>query len=395
MQPLGGLRVIDLSQQRTGAQAAQVLADFGAEVLWVEPPGGSRLRDERAFSFYARGRQSIVLDLNEPGQQAVAVDLAADADVPVESFRPGVAERLGLGYEALAERNPRLVYASITGFGRWGPYKDVKAYEGLVQAKLGVFKASERMAHMSHPPFVTVPWCSFSATQTALHGILAALVERERSGRGQWVEANLVQGFAGLDCWNWFLDLVTRRYPDAFSPSDAYANGVPMSPLVYMLPVGLTKDGHWLQFAQVAPRLFAALMKALELDWMFTDPEWKGLPVFDDAERRGALLDRMHEAIGGKTLAEWQAICEADPNVHFEIYRAGPAVLDHPQLVHAGHVVEVLDPERGTIRQPGAITDIAGCDARVGLPAPKLNQHAALPRAEHRSGQRHRARQPG
>ena len=89
----------------------------------------------------------------------------------------------------------------------------------------------------------------------------------------------------------------------------------------------------------------------------------------------------MHEAIGGKTLAEWQAVCEADPNVHFEIYRAGAAVLDHPQLVRAGHVVSVLDPERGTVRQPGTITDIAGRDARVGIPAPNLNQHAALPAA--------------
>src|ERR1700728_389947 len=144
MTALGGLRVIDLSQTRVGAQATQVLADFGAEVLWIEPPGGSPLRRERAFPFYGRGKQSLELDLKDPARQRDAMQLALGADVLVESFRPGVAERLGLGFDALSEENPRLVYASITGFGRLGPYASVKGYEGLVQAKLGVFKAFER-----------------------------------------------------------------------------------------------------------------------------------------------------------------------------------------------------------------------------------------------------------
>jgi crotonobetainyl-CoA:carnitine CoA-transferase CaiB-like acyl-CoA transferase len=135
MNVLDGIRVVDLSQYRSGAQATQKTA---------------------------AGR-------------AAAADLASGADVLVESFRPGVAERLGLGYETLAERAPGLVYASITGFGRQGPFTQIKAYEGVVQAKMGVFKAFERMAPTSHPPFVTVPWCSFGATQTALHGILTAL----------------------------------------------------------------------------------------------------------------------------------------------------------------------------------------------------------------------------
>ena len=384
MQAFEGLRVVDLSQQRTGAQATQFLADFGAEVVWIEPPGGSDLRGERAFPFYARGKQSIVLDLSDPDQQAEAADLARGADVVVQSWRPGVAERLGLGYDDLAADNRRLVYASITGFGRRGPYAGAKAYEGLVQAKLGVFTAFERMAHTSHPPFVSVPWCSFSASQLALHGILAALIERERSGQGQWVETSMAQGFAALDTWEWFLDLVTQRFPDAFTPSAAYDKGIPLSPVVYMLLVGLTKDGHWLQFAQVAPRLFLALMHALDLDWMFTDAEWKGIPLFEDSERRGGLLDRMQQAVGDKTLAEWQAVFETDANVYGEIYRSGPAVLDHPQMVGAGHAIEVVDPERGAVRQPGAITTLVGYEPAVHRPAPTLGRHdaPAVPRAD-------------
>jgi len=303
MQPLEGLRVVDLSQHRTGAQASQVLADFGADVQWIEPPGGSALRQSPAYPFYCRGKSSLELDLHDPGGRAQAVELAIDADVLIECFRPGVPDRLGLGHETLSTANPGLVYASITGFGRTSPLSQLKSYEGVVQAKIGVFKAFERIADTDHPPFITVPWCSFSASQLALHGIIAALVERERSGRGQWVETTLAQGFAALDTWDWFLDLITQRYPDAYLPSGAFQDGKPLSPLTYMLLVALTEDGHWLQFAQVAPRLFVALMEALGLGWMLTDPEWKGIPQFDDQARRSKLLTMMHEAAATKTLA--------------------------------------------------------------------------------------------
>jgi crotonobetainyl-CoA:carnitine CoA-transferase CaiB-like acyl-CoA transferase len=375
MNVLDGIRVVDLSQVRTGAQATQVLADFGAEVLWIEPPGGSPLRAQRGFPLYGRGKQSVVLDLKTPTGRAAAADLAAGADVFVESFRPGVAERLGLGYATLAERAPGLVYASITGFGRQGPFTQIKAYEGVVQAKMGVFKAFERMAPTSHPPFVSAPWCSFGATQTALHGILTALIERERSGSGQWVEASMVQGFAALDTWDWFVDLITQRYPDAFTSANPFEDAVPMSPVVYMLLVGITSDGHWLQFAQVAPHLFLALMKALGLTWMFTDPQWQGIPLFDDPQRRSELLYRMQAAVAEKSLAEWQAIFEADPNVFAEVCRSGPAVLQHPQLVACGEVIEVAAGGSGPVRQPGALTHVIGAEADVRRPPPAPDEH--------------------
>ncbi|HEY1665027.1 MAG TPA: CoA transferase [Trebonia sp.] len=379
MNVLDGIRVIDLSQYRTGAQATQILADFGAEVLWVEPPGGSPLRRQRAFPFYARGKQSTVLDLKTAAGRAAAADLASSADVLVESFRPGVADRLGLGYATLAERAPGLVYASITGFGRQGPFTQIKAYEGVVQAKMGVFKAFERMAPTSHPPFVTAPWCSFGATQTALHGILTALIEREHSGVGQRVEASMVQGFAALDTWDWFQDLITQRYPEAFTSANPFEDAVPMSPVVYMLLVGITSDGHWLQFAQVAPHLFLALMKALGLAWMFTDPEWKGIPVFDDPKRRSELLRRMQAAVAERSLAEWQAIFEADPNVFAEVCRSGPAVLKHPQLLACGEVAEVVADGSGPVRQPGALTHVIGAEADVRRPAPAPAANEAAP----------------
>lgn len=373
MDLLDGLTVVDLSPTRVGAQLTQVLADHGAHVVWVEPPGGSPLRREPAFGCWARGKQSAILDLRSEEGRAGVRDLASGADVLVETFRPGVMERHGLGFADLHALNPRLVYTSITGFGRLGPYAHVKGYEGIVQAKLGAFASFRKITTGRRPPFVTAAYASFAASQVTLHGVLAALIERERSGLGQHVEGNLVQGFNALDAWNWFVYLVAQRWPDAFLANDLYdADGVPMGAFPYLLLVGLTADGRWLQFAQVAPRLFAALMRALGLEDLLTDPEWAGIPVLDDAARRSELWNRMLAGVRAKPLAEWERIFDADPDVFAEQFRRGTEVLDHPQLVHDGHVVVVADPDRGPLRQPGLLVHAAGRPDPTPRPAPRL-----------------------
>ena len=149
MEALAGLHVVDLSNTVTVAQVSQLLADFGAEVIHVEPPGGSPLREQPAFPFWARGKRSIELDLKIEADRAIVRGLARRTDVVLETFRPAVADRLGVGYADLAEANPRLVYASITGFGRDGAYANVKGYEGVVMAKLGGFGVFDEM--MTNP----------------------------------------------------------------------------------------------------------------------------------------------------------------------------------------------------------------------------------------------------
>jgi crotonobetainyl-CoA:carnitine CoA-transferase CaiB-like acyl-CoA transferase len=373
MDALGGLKVVDLSPTRVGAQVSQVLADHGADVVWVEPPGGAQVRSQAAFPFLCRGKRSVVLDLHDEADVERVRQLADAADVLIETFRPGVAERLGLGADELQGRNPQLIHTSITGWGRRGPYADAPGYEHLVMAKLGVFHEFLGMHDDRRPPFVAVPWCSYPASQLALHGILAALVERERSGLGQKVDANLVQGFASLDTWNWFVRLVNERWPDAYPGAEPFdSDGVPLSPLLFMLTIGLTADGRWLQFAQVGLELFLAFLRALGLEWMLTDPKWQGLPLFEDKERRLELWTTMLEAIRSKSLAEWEQVFDADPDVYAELFRSGPEVLDHPQLVHDGEVVTVVDPARGAVRQPGPMLHMSATPAVVERPAPTL-----------------------
>ena len=163
---LGGLRVVDLSRGFAGALVSPLFADHGAEVIHIEAPGGDALREEPAFHFWQRGKKSVLLDLGDARGREHAQRLARSADLFLETFRPGVAERLGLGYEELASENPQLLYASITGFGRQGPYAHWKGYEGVVMAKLGGMDHAAGMAPRPGPAFPAAPVASFSAAQS-------------------------------------------------------------------------------------------------------------------------------------------------------------------------------------------------------------------------------------
>jgi crotonobetainyl-CoA:carnitine CoA-transferase CaiB-like acyl-CoA transferase len=371
--PLEGIRVVDLSPDRVGAQVSQTLADYGADVIWVEPPGGSRLRQQRAFPLYGRGKRSVVADLGtQEGVERVR-SLAEGADVFIETFRPGVADRLGLGYEALEAANPRLVYASITGFGRQGPWANLKGYEGVVASVLGIYGSFSGMNPGGRPPFVTAPWCTFAATHGALQGILSALFERGHSGRGQWVETNLAQAVTiheGASS-SWYTYLVSKRWPDAFVAAPATSHH-----FVFRLLVGQTKDGRWLQFAQNRPHLFESFMRVLDLDWMLTDPKWEGIPILEDEALREELMHRMLEGVRGRTLAEWQAVFEADRDVCAELYRDGPEALDHPQLAHDDAIVELVSPDSGSVRLPGPQFSMTATPGAVRGPAPTLGAAA-------------------
>lgn len=375
--PLHGLRVVDLSTTLTSATITGFLADFGADVVAVEPPGGSPLRSQPAFPFWGRGKRSVVLDLHDPGDAAVARSLAAGADVVVETFRPGVVERFGLGYDDLAARNPALVFASVTAFGRAGELAGAKGYEGLVMARLGGHDSLGVIVDRPGPAYCAPPFASWSAAQTALQGILAALLERERSRRGQRVDTTLIQGFAAHDTWNAMIGHIARQYPEAFTSAGLADEGasVPNNSLFFRLLVALSADGRWLQFSQTTPRLFEAFMRVLGLDWMFDDPKWKTVPDFDDVEQRSEYYELMLAAVRSKTAAEWQAVFDDEPDVWAEIFRRGSELLDHPQMVHDRAVVTVDDDALGAVRQPGPLASMAATPADLRRSAPALDEH--------------------
>ncbi|MCK8669754.1 CaiB/BaiF CoA transferase family protein [Rhodococcus sp. NPDC003382] len=371
--PLAGLTVLDLSTTTPGAYASVFLADAGADVVMVEPPSGSPLRTLTGWPALARGKRSITLDLHDERDLATLHSLVRTADVLITTSRPSALGRLGLTPEQLNALNSRLVSASITGWGTRGPWSNDKGYEALVLARMGIFHGKAKMSERPGPSFTPTPWASWGAAQTALQGILAALYERESSGAGQHVEADLLRGAASMDTYNWFFELVCKRWPDAFQPMSAFDDqDRPAAPLIYPLLVAQTKDGHWLQFAQTEPRLFFAMMTEFGLAHVFTDPYWQGVPLFEDVERRVELWELMLSKVRERTLAEWQHVFDTNPDVSAEIFNDPVAALDHPQLQHDGRVVTIDDPEFGPVRQPSTLVHVDGAPLSELRPAPRL-----------------------
>lgn len=372
---LSGIRVVDLTSSWVGAHMGLFFADQGAEVVCIEPPGGSALRKSAAWAFLGRGKHSVVADLAQPEGVERARSLALAADVVVQTWRPGNAERLGLGYDDLATANPGLVYTSVSGFGSKGPFAIIPGYEALVMAKLGFAVQFSAFTPRGGPAYCSVPYAAFSAAHTALHGTLAALYQREHSGLGQHVESSLAQGMAAMDPWRWFLAFIARQYPEAYEAAAPIGDdGIPNHSFAFRLLVALSSDGHWLQFSQVSPHLFAAFMRVLGLDWMLNDDEWSTVPEIDDRDRRRQLWEQMLTAARSKTLAEWTEIFDEEPDVWAEVFRRGDELLDHPQMVHDERVICIDDPAVGPVRQPGPLVTGVGSGSGPSQPAPDLGR---------------------
>jgi crotonobetainyl-CoA:carnitine CoA-transferase CaiB-like acyl-CoA transferase len=235
---LAGVRVVDLSRVLAGPLCTQLLADHGADVVKVEPPQGDETRsfgppfdpagNAAYFGAVNRGKRALTLDLARDEARRILLRLVGSADVLVENFLPGTMERWGLGYEALAERDPRLVYCSISGFGREGPLGGLPGYDAVLQAMTGIMSINGTPE--SGPTRVGVPVVDHLTGYVAVTGILMALVERERSGRGQRVEATLFDTGLSLlvpHAANWFLSgnepgLMGSAHPN-IAPYDKFA----------------------------------------------------------------------------------------------------------------------------------------------------------------------------
>jgi crotonobetainyl-CoA:carnitine CoA-transferase CaiB-like acyl-CoA transferase len=377
--PLDGLRVVELTSGMTNAQLGQMLADFGADVVQVEPPGGTPLRGHPAFPIWGRGKRSVELDLKTDAGLAEARRLIGGADVVLEAYRPGVAARLGLDAAELSREHPRLIWSSVTAFGADSPYAQAPGYEGVVMAKLGAMHMYSMMTERPGPSFLSTPYASWGAVQAALHGIITALYERESSGAGQRVETSMALALSGIDPWQQMMQSLANKYPDALVSSPPFTpEGYPATAFPLMLLVAVTKDGHWLQFSQVQPRLFQALIEEAGLGWVRQDDEWKTMPAFDDVHKRVTANEMLLDAVRQKTLAEWQEVFDKNPNVFAEIFRRGTELLSHPQMLHYNQVVEIDDPVHGSTKQPAPLVTMHGTPLPTPRPAPRLGDAAGL-----------------
>jgi crotonobetainyl-CoA:carnitine CoA-transferase CaiB-like acyl-CoA transferase len=328
---LAGVRVLDLSTGPVGGLATTVLADFGADVVKLEPPGGDRFRSLAAAPLWLRGKRSVELDLTRDAGRDRLARLAEGADVLVVSGPPDRAVRLGADAARLAERNPALVHCSITGWGARGPYAAWPGYEPLVAARSGRMASFTGQRAREGPAYAAVAVASHATAQGAVQGILAALIARERTGLGQRVETSLLQGLLPYD----LAGLLLVQLIEAGAPApDPAAMGGGMPTLNYH-PVA-TADGRWIQLGNLLEHLFFAFLDAIDLlPELLADERFQASPaswppdVVEEARDR--ILLRMQE----RSADEWMQLFRADGNVAAEPYLTTQQALDHPELVAA------------------------------------------------------------
>ena len=372
--PCTGLNILDFSMGMPGAICTLVLADYGAEVIKVEPPGGDPFRFQPAWISWNRGKKGVTLDLGSSEGREQALQLMAQADVVVESSRPGDMAQWGLDYDSLSERYPRLVYCSITGFGQHGPLRRVKGYEGVVAARAGRMLNMEGQPNRDGPVYSAVHTGSWHASQAAVRGILAALRVRDQCGRGQWVQTSIVQALASPHDNNvgdgGLVNLqLRRRDPDRF-PGRPPGRG--LSSIGYV-PVR-TKDGTWLQHANQRVPHIQGHVRAIGLGHLLEDERFDRVPNLSTENRellRREILNRQIE----KTSDEWMGIYIEDGNIAAEPYRDSVQAMDHPAIVANETVVTVNDPRVGMMRTLAPLVDLKATPGEPSGPAPDVGQH--------------------
>jgi len=364
-----GLNVLEMGSGSIAVSiAGMVLADAGARVVKIEPPEGDWLRtgNPSGFLVWNRGKESRVADLRTSAGQGDLRALAANADVVIDAFGPGVTCRWGVGAAALREANPRLVHCAITGFGTQGPYAGLKGYDSIVAAKLGHWSRGD-FSYRDGPVMRPVPWPSFGAAMQAIAGIMAGLVVREDTGRGQAVDVTLASGLEPVDYFMAIVHQLAARRPaaSAGSPQVISRYGVLLA----------TQDGRLIQTSAMQPRQGMALCKAGGIDHLMSDPRFARMPMFDTLEDAQAWEDLLLGAFLEKPLSHWLPRLEANPDVAFEVARTSEQGLDHPQIVHNGDAITIEDPQVGPVRQVGPIGHFGQTPMTPTASAPALGAH--------------------
>jgi len=376
MKPLQSIRVIEMGTYITGPAAAMQLADLGADVIKVErPEEGDPFRAFKGglysphFQTYNRNKRSIALDTRDQEDLDVFHALIKSADVFIQNFRPGVADKLGAGEAELMALNPRLVYCAISGFGTSGPARDRPAYDTVAQAASGFL----RLVTPPDRPRVIGPALADAVTgHYAATGILAALIERGGTGKGRRLDISMLEAMSHFN-----LDSFTHFY------SVGEVMGPLSRPVVSQSYTFECADGKWIAFHLSSPQKFwDGLIEATGQKQLSEDPRFKAR--LDRIQHQEELIDILAPVLQEKSREEWCRLLERHEVPYAPAYDSDEA-LDDPQARHLKIAVTVPNAELGdftTVRPPYSFDGEAEFDLR---PPPRLNEHGAEIREELRS----------
>jgi len=387
--PLQGLRVVDCSAIIAGPIATAFLATYGADVLKLEPLEGDALRSypstlpglSRYFLGINRGKRSLAVDLKHPDGLAIARRLARTADVFVESFRPGVAGRLGLDDATLRGENARLIYCSVSAFGQTGPLAERPGLDPVVQS-YGGLAWEQGAADEAAPELVRGSLVDYYTGSLAVSGILLALIARGQTGAGQRIETSLLDGVLAMQAGRAFW-AEAREAPDAVR--DLLGDRVSR---IYP-----TRDGHLYLYVEL-PKFWTGLCRTLGLEAWLDDPRLR--TMVGRHTHKAELIRAIQERLAARTAAEWEArFAEAD--VPCTRVRSVPEMLVDPQALINGTLATVEHPTLGPVRLLGVPIRLAGTPGAPTGPPPAIGEHtdAILRGADFSASEIARLRQAG
>jgi crotonobetainyl-CoA:carnitine CoA-transferase CaiB-like acyl-CoA transferase len=367
--PLHGLRVLDLAEHMAGPFCTMVLADMGAEVIKLERPGkgdSSRAMGDGSernpyFRYINRNKKGVTLDYKQPEGKALFLRLVEGMDVLVENYRPTVMPRAGLGWEQLKDVNPRLVYAQLSGLGYDGPYASRGGFDLIAQGMGGVMHVTGEPD--GPPTSVGLPICDLGTGMWAVQGVLAALYERQRTGRGRLVECSLLETAIGYSSWTSAGWLVDGKEPTR--QGSRHRQNAPYQRFRTkdgFMMIGAGGQSIWLRFVEAVGRA----------DWAKDERFATGQKRM---QNRAALETEIEGVLAANTTDHWVGVLEKAGVPCGPVYDYGQMFAD-PQVKHRGLVQHAKDPELGEvphIRTPIRIGD----GIKVRAVAPKLGQHNA------------------
>jgi len=377
-QPLAGLRVLDVSQVMAGPFCCMLLGDMGADVVKVEPPGtgdqtrramGFRLKGSDSGGFLAlnRNKRSVEINLKSEAGREVFYELVRSADIVVENNRPGVAARLKIDYPTLAAINPRLVYASISGFGQTGPWSQRPGFDLIAQAMSGVMSGT---GFPDMPPVKNnIPIADLGAGLYALYGILSAVIGRGQSGVGQYVDASLFETALSLSVWETAEYWGTGHVPGPIGSANRMS--APYQAV-------RARDGH-LVIGAANQKLWLGLCEVMGRDDLRDDPRFA--TNVDRLANREVLIGEIERTFAARTTEEWADALLAAGIPAAPIYDYAES-LASPQAQARDMTLEMEHPVEGAIKMLGFPVKLSGTPQQLRFPPPLLGEHTSQVLAE-------------
>jgi crotonobetainyl-CoA:carnitine CoA-transferase CaiB-like acyl-CoA transferase len=364
--PLEGVRVLDVTRGMPGAVATMLLADYGAEVIVVESPGGSPLRATGAHSIWGRGKRSVVLDSSTPDGQQQARVLAAGADIVIEDHRPGTMAERGLGYDDVVAANDDVVYCSISAYGQEGSRRDRLGYDAAVAAHLGIM--NEWGGSREGPIFLGHPAIDYSTALLATIGILSCLRSRLVTGFGDHVDVSMLDGALAQYTMNWFSESAGKAIDRKSATGDLQFGNKRL-----LLRMFECADGRLIQVHTGAAGAFDRAMEvfglgqeisktqgSVQMDSLLTDRDME------------LLASKLPDIVRTRPVAEWLQLLWSNEVAALPIGLPGEA-LDDEQVRYAGIVAEIDDPALGRIELVGPCALMSETPGRIAAPAPQLD----------------------